>query len=453
MLTGISFVVAMTSFRALDPVVSRLTNSVFYREAYYSRDKLDLIAESLISDIDMGKRVEGSIGIIQETVNPRTLAMIVLNKRKITVRGHTFELDELKTKSGITKIMRGSKRGVLRTDDAARRTAAKLREAGIDLIVTMRSANNVEGYIVLGPRSSGEIYSEQDTSFLLVAARNIGLAINNSKSFQEISEFNETLQQKITLATEQLKKNNKELQTLHATKDDFISMTSHQLKPKLTASKGFLDMLEATKLKTNEEQRDLLTLANAGITQMSEIVHGMLNLELINSGKSILDVSDEPVDLVQMVEKEVRLLQAAHINKHRFVLEKHPQNISAKASVDALKLREVTSNLISNADQYSPEGAQIRITVEKDAQSFTVQVHDTGIGISKKDQEKLFEKFYRSADAKKMRPTGTGIGLYMSKKVVEAHKGTMIISSSVGKGSTFGYSIPLTRAKKKKKKK
>ena len=109
---------------------------------------------------------------------------------------------------------------------------------------------------------------------------------------------------------------------------------------------------------------------------------------------------------------------------------------------DETKLREVIFNLIDNAIRYTSRDTQVAISVVQRANSVEFKVVDRGIGVAEVDKHRLFSKFYRADNAIAARPSGTGIGLFVAKKVIEAHDGKIIFESMLGKGSTFGFSLP-----------
>ena len=113
-------------------------------------------------------------------------------------------------------------------------------------------------------------------------------------------------------------------------------------------------------------------------------------------------------------------------------------------NIDEAKIREVVMNFADNALYYSHEGAKIDVKLHVDENNQAIfEIIDTGIGVSLEDQSRLFTKFYRASNAKRQRPDGTGVGLFLAKKVISAHGGKVLFSSVEGKGSTFGFSLPV----------
>ena len=118
-------------------------------------------------------------------------------------------------------------------------------------------------------------------------------------------------------------------------------------------------------------------------------------------------------------------------------------------SVDETKIQQVVMNFMDNAIYYTPKGGSIIVKLEATGKEVIYTVTDTGLGVPKAEQAHLFTKFYRAGNARKMRPDGTGLGLFMAKKVIMAQGGAIIFKSTEGKGSTFGFSFPLSKVELK----
>ena len=296
------------------------------------------------------------------------------------------------------------------------------------------------GYILLGQKRSGGLYSTQDVQILEIIADELVIAIQNALRFEEIQQFNITLRKKIDEATHELRRVNARLRELDKTKDEFISMASHQLRTPLTAVKGYLSMvLEGDAGPVKKEQKELINRSFAGAQKMVYLIADMLNVSRLQTGKFVID--NHPTDLTEVVQGEVdQLLEEAAAKQIKLTYQK-PAGFPV-LNLDETKIRQVIMNFLDNALYYTPNGGEITVKLESTSDSVTYTVTDTGVGVPKSVQHHLFSKFYRADNAKKMRPDGTGLGLFMAKKVVVAQGGAIIFKSTEGKGSTFGFSFP-----------
>jgi signal transduction histidine kinase len=248
------------------------------------------------------------------------------------------------------------------------------------------------------------------------------------------------LQEKVDAATRELRHANHRLKELDQTKDEFISMASHQLRTPLTTIKGYLSMvLEGDVGPVTKDERKMLEMAFDGAERMVFLIADLLNVSRLQSGKFVLD--NKPTDLAKMVQSEVTQLQdtAAH---HNLKLTLHKPEKFPMLNIDDMKIRQVVMNFLDNAIYYTPAGGSIDVALSQTENTISYTVTDTGLGVPKAEQHHLFAKFYRAGNARKMRPDGTGLGLFMAKKVITAQGGAIIFSSTEGKGSTFGFSFP-----------
>ncbi|HVV25730.1 MAG TPA: GAF domain-containing sensor histidine kinase [Candidatus Saccharimonadales bacterium] len=314
-----------------------------------------------------------------------------------------------------------------------------LQNHDIAIVVKLASTPQQEGvgYLILGSKKSGNTYSTQDIRVIEIIANELVIAVQNALRFEEIEHFNLTLQQRVDEATKKLRHANQKLRELDETKDDFISMASHQLRTPLTSVKGYISMLmEGDAGKINHMQREMLGQAFFSSQRMVYLIADLLNVSRLKTGKFVIEPT--PVDLSVVVEEELAQLEetaAAHDLKLTYDKPKHfPQLM-----LDEVKTRQVIMNFVDNAIYYTPSGGHIDVQLTEKSGLVELRVTDDGIGVPKSEQPHLFTKFYRAGNARKARPDGTGLGLFMAKKVVVAQGGSIIFESKEGSGSTFGF--------------
>jgi signal transduction histidine kinase len=236
-----------------------------------------------------------------------------------------------------------------------------------------------------------------------------------------------------------LRKANERLKELDQTKDDFISMASHQLRTPLTSVKGYVSMvLEGDVGKISTKQKELLDQAFISSQRMVYLIADLLNVSRLKTGKFIIEA--KPTNLADVVEGEIRqLIETAKGRGLKLTYQK--PTAFPTLMLDDTKIRQVIMNFADNAIYYTPSGGHIAVSLEDKGESIEFTVSDNGIGVPKSEQHHLFGKFYRAGNAKKARPDGTGLGLFMAKKVVVAQGGAIIFRSEEGKGSTFGFNF------------
>jgi signal transduction histidine kinase len=298
---------------------------------------------------------------------------------------------------------------------------------------------DILGLLVLGVKNSGAPFNREDAATLGIVAGDLSVAVQNSLHYEEIQKFNETLQAKVDDATRKLQRTNDKLKQLDETKDEFISMASHQLRTPLTSVKGYLSMvLEGDVGTLNDMQRKLLMQSFNSSQRMVYLISDLLNLSRLRTGKFIIE--PKVTNLADVIEGEVEQLSANAKGRGLTLNYNKPKNFP-DLYMDETKIRQVIMNFADNAIYYTPSGGKIDINLVNNKDTIEFTVVDNGIGVPLADQKHMFTKFYRAKNAQKARPDGTGLGIFMAKKVIIAQGGALIFESKPDKGSTFGFSI------------
>jgi signal transduction histidine kinase len=265
------------------------------------------------------------------------------------------------------------------------------------------------------------------------------------ESRQKLYEYSQGLEEQVKERTKELTVANSRLRELDRMKSDFVSIASHQLRTPLTATKGYVSMLlEGTYGVISDKVERALKMLYASNERLVRIVDDLLDLSRIESGKFQYTFAKVSLaDLLADVVKELSI--AAEIKKLKIIQNAPKHDDRFDISADAEKLRQTFLNLLDNAIKYTKKG-YIEIKIAKDAHSeyVRVSVKDTGVGIPLEDQAKLFEQFVRGKEGSRASAVGSGIGLYIAKKIVEDHSGRIWAESEgVGKGSTFIVILPV----------
>lgn len=246
--------------------------------------------------------------------------------------------------------------------------------------------------------------------------------------------------------------------SLDNAKDEFVSLASHQLRTPATGVKAYLGMLsEGFAGKLTDKQQKLLHEAVAANDRQLQVIDGLLSVAGIESGRMAL--AKTPTDLTKLAKLCVAE-QQPFIDEQEQEIEITKPSRPVLSEVDPGRLRMALDNLISNASKYTPAGGKITIKISARGNQAFITVSDTGIGIAKKDLNKLFVKFSRIHSPRSIEAGGTGLGLYVVKYLVNLHGGDVVVESKPNKGSTFTIRLnryiratgPLSKAKSTLKK-
>ncbi len=240
------------------------------------------------------------------------------------------------------------------------------------------------------------------------------------------------------------------LKEIDRMKTEFVAVASHQLRTPLTAIKLFTDMmLRGETGKINKEQKEYLENVNESTERMVRLVNDLLNVTRIESGR--LRVEPQEIEIKNLLKNIIAEAKPLALNRQQKIIFKDNSVSIPKVSLDQNLVRQVFHNLIINAIRYSPKRTgKISVVLSKDdKKTFTVAVHDNGIGIPKEAQKRIFEKFYRADNAIKSITEGTGLGLYVSKMIIESSGGKIWFESAKGKGTSFYVRMPIKGMEKK----
>ncbi len=279
------------------------------------------------------------------------------------------------------------------------------------------------GVIVLESSKDDQL-TDEAMEFVIRLVDHAAIALENARLFEQVRRANEA-------------------------KTEFVSFVSHELKQPMTSIKGYTDLLcRGAVGKLNDTQRDFLNTVQSNVDRMNTLVSELLDVSRIESGSMHLEFADLAIE--QVIEEALQTIRG-QIEAKQQTLEVEIAPDLPLVRGDRSRLVQVLTNVVSNAYKYTPEGGHIAVRAqmwsdgrdETEPNEFVqCSVTDTGIGITPQDQERLFTKYFRADHPAVHSVPGTGLGLVITKSVVELHGGEIWLESQVGEGSTFTFTIP-----------
>jgi len=324
-------------------------------------------------------------------------------------------------------------------------------------VVPLRSRDRLVGFLV--GTVSGPL-SDEARNTLEHAAPNLAIACERESAHQhqrrlavEVRHAAQRLESQnadLTALNEKLEAQHREVTRLNAEldqagklKDQFLANMSHELRTPLNSVIGFSDLLLAMLPENGPDaatQRDYLeTIARNG-RHLLELINELLDLSKIAAGR--MELRLEPLDLHDLLREAADSVRALlEARKHQLAIE--PPRDHVQVQGDRGRLRQVLLNLLSNAIKFTTDGGRIALSARlEETGRVRIAVSDSGIGIAAEDQGKLFKEFVQLDASASRRYEGTGLGLALSKRLVELHGGTIGVDSELGKGSTFWFTLP-----------
>ena len=293
------------------------------------------------------------------------------------------------------------------------------------LAVPLLSEQHIIGGLVISRNVAGEFPAEL-VDLLKTFATQSALAIQNARLFQEIAD------------------KSRQLETASRHKSEFLANMSHELRTPLNAIIGFSEVLAQGMFgEVNEKQSEYLRDILESGRHLLSLINDILDLSKIEAGRMELEASE--FDMPEAIQNALTLVRERALRRG-IALHHVIDDRVAEIRADERKLKQVLLNLLSNAIKFTPEGGRIEVRATPADGAIEVSVTDTGIGIAPEEQEAVFEEFRQVGTADK-KAEGTGLGLALSRKFVELHGGKIHVTSHVGVGSTFTFTLPIRCAR------
>lgn len=297
------------------------------------------------------------------------------------------------------------------------------------------------GMIHLTEKIGKKEFTLQDEEVIKALANHAAVAIRNASLYERVKSFNKELEQKVNIRTKELREALKLAESANRAKSDFLANMSHELRTPLSAIIGFSEALkDGMAGPVNEKQMVALQDIYESGKHLLNLISDILDLSKVEAGKLEMDI--EQFDMKELLEKSLSLFREK-AEKHNIATEADISPDIGLVKADQRKIKQVVFNLLSNAFKFTPDGGKVRIEAGSREDMLEVSVIDTGIGISKENIKKLFQPFTQLETTLTKNHPGTGLGLNLSRKLVELHSGRIRAESEEGKGSKFTFSIPL----------
>ena len=236
---------------------------------------------------------------------------------------------------------------------------------------------------------------------------------------------------------EREKAQNETLRLLHR-KDEFIKIVSHELKTPVTSLKAYTQILQSESLATgNSKKEQMFSRMDVQVNKLTNLINDLLDISKVQDGQLIYNMQNFKMnELVTEIVEEIQRTTKTH----RIIIQ---QNAPSGVYADRERIGQVLSNLLINSIKYSPNSDKVVVNLAVHGTKAICSVEDYGIGIVKDEQHKIFDRFYRVSGENLHTYPGWGLGLYISKEIIERHEEKLWVQSEVGKGSAFTFSLPL----------
>lgn len=436
------------SFQSVRRFIEQYTDRIFYKGHYDSNRLLYNLALIMASALRLEDLTKSLLHKLLTEMRITRASFILLDKEQgYRVFYEGYQSAPVLDSQKVIKLLSPTQAIYIFEETPECEIKELMRTLQFNVILYLKIKSGYIGLLGLGEKRSGELYSQRDLRLLEILAPEAAVAIQNAISYEEIKKFNITLQERVDVATKDLRQANERLQALDKLKDEFISIASHELRTPMTAIKNYLWTVVYKTDLPQERKNHYIEGALKSTVRLIALVNDMLNVSRIESGRIKLEpVSFSVIDLAKEVDEELMI----KAKERSITLTIQPATIP-NIFADKDKIREVLINLIGNALKFTPKNGKITVSFKEKEGFIETAVADTGKGISKEDFPKLFKKFGRLDNTlvSVAETEGTGLGLYICQQFIELSKGKIWIESELGKGSTFTFSLPVFQEQQK----
>ncbi|MCK5581540.1 MAG: GAF domain-containing protein [Candidatus Omnitrophica bacterium] len=328
----------------------------------------------------------------------------------------------------------------LKTSQELKNTFTELFQVHHFILVPILAQKQMLGILFAGNHSDAFAITEGDEELVSILADQVSQSVENARLFEQVYIAKQGMEMKVQQRTQQLSSALEEVKKISKMKSEFISAVSHELRTPLTSIKGYAAILITGKVgNIPDKVKERLKKINKHSDSLVQLINNLLDIARIESGHA--EMKFAPHDVYSLVENVEDILAPQMKEKNINFASDIDSNLP-ELFIDKNQIGRIFINLVSNAIKFTPEHGKITIKAQLDKEQALISVSDTGIGIKEEDAEKLFNEFYRVDNEINQHVKGTGLGLALAKKIVEAHQGKMWLTSKVREGTTFFFTLP-----------
>ncbi|MFH1172961.1 MAG: GAF domain-containing sensor histidine kinase [bacterium] len=461
---AIMFLLAAIGLEPLKKYLQQITDRFLFKKDYQPQELLARLADIANTTLDSNVLLKSTADQLARAFHTEDLAIMLADKKTgdfiLAAKkdynlplGHRLPKNDplveyYHSQKAIT-VLKALKHSVKNAKQLAKDNWLKSVQEVIDslelleaaVVVPIYSQTDLTGFFLLGYKKSGDDYMANDLKVLEAIADQTAIALAKTQLYGELKEFNQTLKDKVAVATADLRAANQRLSELDRIKSDFISIASHKLRTPLTIIKGYVSMiLDGSFGRVPKAQKEAMEKVYVSNERLVRLVDNLLDVYHLDSDR--MQFNFQSVILTDIVQSVISELNQGLAKKGLDCQFNQPKEPLPAVWADEQKIREVVINLIDNAIKYTQQGS-IKVKLELVGHDVVFSCADTGVGISPDDLGQLFQKFSRAPGISLIDTESTGLGLYVARCIIQKHHGRIWAESAgEGLGSRFSFALP-----------
>jgi signal transduction histidine kinase len=457
----------VASFYAFNSLFTRFANKYLFSGLYNYQETINRLSRELNNSNDLKIIINSIVETIQNTMKLDRAGVLLINQQTKPVHYEIAKVIGFNEQNGIslvqdnflTKHLQTTKKPLVREElDFLARDARNAKEKNnfiqlrdnmehieASLCLPLLSNRILIGIIVLGSKISGDAYTKEDLDLLNTLAYQAGIAVNNARLYKEVKDFSKTLSQKVDEQTKDLRAQAEHLKKLLQMRSEFLDIASHQLKTPVSVILGTASMFREGSMDKlpPEQKKKFMDNIFYKAKKLGTIINDILRASEMDTDEfKLVAESIGPVQIEKIIKSVIDDSVSEAENKKIKLDFIKPKKITPKIMADHDFLEQAIFNLVDNAIKYTSEGF-VKVILEESAGNLIIKISDSGVGIPLEDQRRMFDKFGRAKNAVNMYADGSGLGLFIVKKIILAHGGNIDFTSIEGRGTTFTISLPL----------
>ena len=421
-----SAVLAAAAFNPGRKKIQLLVDKAFFRRAYDYRKAVLGFSEKAQKTADPGHLMDLFLSELTNSLPLGYLGAYIYfrgsdRNELMLARGKSDDLEPIAILAFSSEAVLARRNAVEVAEEIDFSRENFLEERKLEMIIPIGfGLSGYSGFLTLGKKKSGQRYSAEDTELIATLAGDLAM------NFERIKLQEEVIYERAS---------REKLDELNRLKTEFISTVSHELRTPMSSIQGLTELLQSGKIRDRAKQEQLLDVLVCESSRLSRMLHNILDIGRIE--QEVKSYEFRQAEIQPMIQEVIGLFRY-DLESDGFVLRSHLPTGPVFLSVDRDAVKQALINLIDNAIKYSTDRKEIDVYLIEQGDKIKIQVKDRGMGVTLEDQKKIFEKFYRSPSASRHNPKGVGLGLKIVRHIMDAHGGSVELSSEEGEGSTFG---------------